>query len=211
LESDLNPDSHSREPLTFVGQICFADSWDILPELPGDLLVLLARGDDYVNTIGLWFNLDDGPLLDPKRVPKSGIALLPLHASLYRTIEYAKFPYGELKSNGLRYSVPLFRHITSTKIGGITPDVGGEYVRNEGETKDQYDARCQRLDAQLQAKYIGTLHSPEGPNQPYPYIGLANGSKLSARGRDAFLHIADCGGLSFYLEGDSVNISLNSC
>ena len=187
LESDIDPDSNSKEPLTFVGQICFADSTDIVPERPGDLLVLLACDDDYVNTFGLWFSLDEGPLLDPKRVPKSGIELTPLHASLYRTVEYAECPYDELKKDGLPYEMPLFRHITSTKIGGISPDL------------------------EAQARYLATLHTPEGPYQPYPFIGLPNGAELSQRDRDGILQIADCGGLSFYLlKGNSVEVVLNS-
>ncbi|MBX7105942.1 MAG: DUF1963 domain-containing protein [Gemmataceae bacterium] len=186
LKSDIDPDSGEHVPLTFVGQICFADSGEIVPKRPGDILVLLACGDDYVETIGLWFDLDDEPLLEANRIPKSGVNLTPLHASLYRTVEYADGPLDELKQKGFPYELPLFRHITSTKIGGISPGL------------------------ESQSKYLATLHSPEGTRQKHPFIGLPDGQKLTKKERDGVLEIADCGGLSLFRDGKSVHVILST-
>src|SRR5262249_50228385 len=88
-------------PYTFVAQLCFADSRDILPALPGEILVLLAETTegspagttDYQYWTFRWFSLDESDLLKPDEVPEPGWHIEPCHAALHRTAEYPQADY----------------------------------------------------------------------------------------------------------------------
>jgi hypothetical protein len=45
-KSEPWPQNADEEPLQFIGQICFADSRDLFPKLPGDVLLIFTDGDD---------------------------------------------------------------------------------------------------------------------------------------------------------------------
>jgi hypothetical protein len=202
---DVDEDSHDKEPLTYVGQICFADSRDIFPDLPKDMLILLTLGEGYGSIMGFWIDLDIGPLINPSRAPKSGWEPTPLHASLYRTVDYGTIPWEELKERGLSSRTQAFNYRTSSKIGGLSPDLGAEYVQEEGETDQEYSAKCQRIDTELQSRYLASLYSVERG-----FIGFPDGTILSKKDSRRILQVADCGGMTFYRDGDFVDVKLSS-
>jgi hypothetical protein len=128
------PTAPSGIPLTFVAQICFADSRDITPALPGDLLLIFteaknwgteedplydfmgeAEDDSYL--LFEWVSFHDCPLISQQEIPETGLRILPCSAALYRTWDYPQvdgFAYPDLAED-----IPGV--IEATKIGGICP------------------------------------------------------------------------------------------
>ncbi len=55
------PHSRSGTPMNFVAQFCFADSRDIIPKLPGDLLLIFVEGKEWSpgEYDFLWGDLDE--------------------------------------------------------------------------------------------------------------------------------------------------------
>lgn len=104
------PTGQNGAPSTFLGQICFADSRDILRngsgaplDLPGDVLLLFMPNPD-----GVWDGDDEDPkcmqwewhtlaLTDPMRasdVPEQPVKFAPCYAELHRTWDYPNVPEG---------------------------------------------------------------------------------------------------------------------
>jgi uncharacterized protein DUF1963 len=106
------------EPLRFIGQLCFADSRDILPKLPADVLLVFGDEDALLaepeRLFFEWRGLTDAPLVS--EVPAVDDVLVPFHGSLHRTSDWED---------------AIFE---GTKIGGRprfiqdVPDVSGAFV-----------------------------------------------------------------------------------
>src|SRR5271165_3488073 len=63
------PNTNRRKPYTFVAQFCFADSTEIVPKLPGDVLSVLAADSDYHDIELRWFKLGIRKLLTADKLP----------------------------------------------------------------------------------------------------------------------------------------------
>jgi hypothetical protein len=127
----------SGEPLTFVAQFCFADSRDIVPAIPGDILLFFAEGKEwrYRDEVGYdfswgdgderdsaphfeWVYLDDAlPLITREDAPQSKWRINPCYAAIHRTWDYPT-------ADGFAYPA-VYEHVPevfeATKIGGIRP------------------------------------------------------------------------------------------
>jgi hypothetical protein len=75
------------KPYTFVAQLCFADSRDILPDFPGDILCVLAAENDYMDLELRLFELGQ-ELLRPEDIPGPQWSIDACHATLHRTANY---------------------------------------------------------------------------------------------------------------------------
>jgi Domain of unknown function (DUF1963) len=131
------PLAPSGEPLTFVAQFCFADSRDIVPAIPGDILLFFAEGKEwrYRDEVSYdfswgdgderdsalhfeWVNLDDAlPLITREEALQAKWRIDPCYAAIYRTWDYPT-------ADGFAYP-GVYEHIPeildATKIGGVCP------------------------------------------------------------------------------------------
>ena len=146
----------SKEPLTFVGQLCFVDSKDIIDALPGDILLIFADADkngyDWGDSSRLplyfeWISLNEKDLIMADKVPLTEWKINPCFGSVFRTFDYpdlGAFDYPHI-SDFIPFSNP------ATKIGGVPT-----WVQNSKK---------------LAGKFLGQINSiaPE-IRDIYPYI-----------------------------------------
>lgn len=197
--SEAWPTFARREPYTFVAQFCFADSKDILPKLPGDILSILAVEPDYADFELRWFNLSNQELLPASKVPAPLWAIRPCHAFLYRTAEYP-LAHSELFEN---YPYPLSlwaRKFTGgSKIGGLW-ELRGELP----DPADFEDVKLRRAieksleDVRRQERsFICQLGSIQSTKRQ-PFINVESSEDLPRSRVKKFLMIGDVGGCDFF-------------
>jgi hypothetical protein len=111
------PHTGDGRPMTFVFQVCFADSRDIVTDLPGDVLLCFSDTDaccfDGSERLTLeWMRLGETDLVDRKNVPATPMYIAPVYGVIHRTYDYPSL-YND-------YDNPLHRLSTlnGTKIGG---------------------------------------------------------------------------------------------
>ena len=86
----------SGEPMVFFGQVCFADSRDLVGELPGDVLLIFTHGEhDHTSGDGLhyeWYPLGIEGLVTAAEVPDTpwGAAPYFMHLSRREEDEHAE-------------------------------------------------------------------------------------------------------------------------
>jgi hypothetical protein len=134
------PVARSGTPMNFVAQFCFADSRDITPTLPGDILLIFIEGkqwgykddqftffwgdyDDRDSEVVFeWVSLSNTPLITATEIPQTNWKIMPCYAAIHRTWDYPTV-------DGFAYR-HVAEHITpimeATKIGGIAPWIQGE-------------------------------------------------------------------------------------
>jgi hypothetical protein len=125
------PHDKDSEPLRFIGQLCFADSRDILPELPGDVLLVFGDEDALVDEperlVFEWWSLTSAPLVAQVSAVEEPLA--PYHAHLHRTDDWDDAVF------------------EGTKIGGLpkfiqdVPDIGGTFIGALGSISVPHDQR----------------------------------------------------------------------
>lgn len=107
------PCDRQGNPWNFLGQICFSDSSDIVPSLPGDvLLVFLDAHENYRfewQAIGLDF---DGP----RYVPEPAFSISPKHGYICRTFSFPAYDEDAGWSNDHENGYRLARY-EGTQIG----------------------------------------------------------------------------------------------
>jgi hypothetical protein len=114
------PCSSDGRPLSFIGQLCFADSQDIVGKLPGDVLLIFGpRGSEYLDPDEselevFWRNIDDGDLIEPSAIPETEFPIPPSYGVIHRTSDY---PGTESLLGGYR-EAELLAVLEGTKIGG---------------------------------------------------------------------------------------------
>jgi len=109
-------------PLTFVAQVCFADSRDIVAETPGDILLIFgdeeALSDDCDDQSALqfyWTGLTDLELVPTPIAPRSFWEIAPHYGVRHRTSDYLD----DVPEFGQYMRDYLLSQIEGTKIGGI--------------------------------------------------------------------------------------------
>jgi hypothetical protein len=137
----LWPTTSAGMPLTFIAQICFADSHDIVPRLPGDVLLVFTVGleirhkgkiryypaldnsyDDDFDTVFEWVTLDNFPLITRAEIPGTNWQTPPCYGTIYRAWDYPTidgFAYPHVSDH-----IPPV--VEATKIGGRCPWIQGE-------------------------------------------------------------------------------------
>lgn len=196
------PHLDRRTPLTFVAQLCFADSRDILPNLPGDILSLFAVEDDYSVPYTCWHRLSTERLLPPRKMPKPGWPIEPCHAVLHRTAEYPSLRWEHVKDAPYPLSVWARRFSDGTKMGG-TWMVRGELLNPEAyddpDLKREIEADHAKV-RQAECNFIATLGPINTPNR-WPFVNVADRDEVRESRMRGLLCIADCGGYDFFFDG----------
>lgn len=162
------PDNGSGK-MIFVGQICFADSKDIVGELPGDVLLVFAEKDggwfDDETLMFEWYELGLTNLIDPADVPQ--VEITPTHGQIHRTVDFE----GDIDE------LSELLVWEGTKIGGVRVSIQDE----------------EPLGAYLCS--MGSLNPGDCPDQP---LVNATGDQLRAHGPDRLLMWGDVGLLTIY-------------
>jgi uncharacterized protein DUF1963 len=193
------PVAPSGRPMAFVAQFCFADSRDIVPPLPGDLLLVFAQVEEWQrgkydiawgtdDTLAFeWASFGDAPLVTMDEVPRTDWHLLSTYGAIYRTWDYPsvdQFAYGEIAED-----IPGVWE--ATKIGGVDP-----------WTDDENLDRLHISGESAPGTYICTLGSVMPQiHKPYPLLNHPEPIDYLEWRREGALMIGDVGLVNFYLDG----------
>lgn len=192
------PRGRDGGPSEFLGQICFADSRDILRdrrgrqvELPGDVLLIFAAGRD-----GLWDSDKEDPtclqhewwplatprLMTAAEVPEGGSLLEPCYAELHRTLDYPDVPRDHpiLKMGGGERLCVL----EGGKIGGAP-----RFVQDTEPRPGSFIAA------------MGSIN-PAGPRFPLINVPVNLDGEFDMKG--AFLMFGDCGSLYLFVSREGL-------
>jgi hypothetical protein len=207
------PESESGEPCTFVAQFCFADSTDLLPELPGDILVIYSEEDDYSELQYYWLSLEDADdLVDPDSIPSQRWSIQPCYAVLHRTADFPEAKYASLEQYLDQYPYPfgLWSRwmLDATKIGGYWTE------RGELADPDSVDdpelrediRRCNERSRQMQDEFICQLGSLSG-GKPWPFLNAPTAKDVEERRTGRLLCLWDMGALALFFDGESLDES----
>lgn len=185
------PTSKLGKPMVFIAQLCFADSRDIIGEIPADLLLIFADDGlpDLINTrlqfewlplgISDLVAAEEAPAVDPE------YGLTPLFGSIHRMTDYPDLD--EFDGGYERYHWGNAASILATKIGGFP--------------------WWEQGDPQLPGQWLATLESIQPvTDQPYPFanepapIDLAEFRRID----DHLLIWGDVGRLYLQNSGDRI-------
>jgi hypothetical protein len=181
------PQSPEGKPLTFVGQVCFADSRDIVGQTPGDVLLIFADaqrlwgyGEDQTTALRFeWYDLGLTDLVKPGAVPETDWPLALYYGCLHRTYDY---PGTEnlFRRYGAWWCIGV---IEGTKMGGVPRWIHGE--------------------EDLPGRFLCTLGSISyRSDQPYPFLNEPEPRPWKIGGDDADLMWDDMGCLYLFLDED---------
>jgi hypothetical protein len=139
------PANGEGDALTFVAQLCFADSLDIVPSVPGDLLLVFGdqeclwdgREDEALRFH--WLSMSNDDLVGEGELPATEWQIARRYGARHRTVDYAsRLPGVD------RYSSPyLISAIEGTKIGGIprwiqsVPELPGRFIASLGSIQSE--------------------------------------------------------------------------
>jgi hypothetical protein len=86
------PKQTDGKPMTFIGQICFADSKDLTGGLPGDVLLMFAPSPVEVveSLVFEWYPLAMTNLMPAKKLPKQPWQFHPCYGYIYRAVNFPK-------------------------------------------------------------------------------------------------------------------------
>jgi hypothetical protein len=184
--------SHAGTPLNFVAQFCFADSGDISPKLPGDLLLIFVEGKAWApgeydflwgdlderdsEVVFEWVTLGDFPLVTREAIPQTPWQILPCYAAIHRTWDYPTV-------DGFAYP-HIAQHITpvmvATKIGGLCPWIQGE--------------------EDIPGTFLCALHSTwPDISEPFPFLNVPEPISYEESSKSHALMLGDVGLLYFFL------------
>ena len=121
------PSTSDGLPMRFMAQICFLDSKDLLPELPGDVLLILTEDeeswayDDLASMHFFWQRVQGEALVSVETFPSFEHEFV--HCDCYGVIHRsADYPDAQKAARSLKvrqnYNLAL---LSGTKIGGV-PD-----------------------------------------------------------------------------------------
>lgn len=198
-------------PYTFLFQICFGDSKDLIKRLPGDILSVLCAKPDFQDIEFRWFKTGIKNLQSPKTLPSSEWKIQPCHGVLHRTAEYPFADYVLFDE----YCYPLSSWATTfgagTKIGG---DWNPRGALPEPEEEDDFDPEIWKQiekarkheEWQLQAFVcqFGSLQAT--PRQPF--VNVKHRGDLVGDFEKQCLMIFDVGGFDFFCQGQTTDYQL---
>lgn len=199
----MDPNFEQGEPMEFLAQFNFSDSRDILPNLPGDIMLVFGPCDaNFPNPIVTeWVNEGIPDLVDPHRVPKPSKAKAEMI-----------FPWVRSPVHGFRYRVndypELARHANSevaflagrpaTKIGGMP-------------------GFLQKITAPP-GRFLCKLESVVAARgEQWHYVNCARPPKIRTRWSYekprsiAPLMIGDLGAIYFFIDGNRTVQAFNQC
>lgn len=186
------PVSKSGTPLNFVAQFCFADSRDIVPKLPGDvLLIFIQSGEwapgEYGFSIGSyperdgeivfeWVTLGDFPLVTRREIPKTGLEITLCYGSIHRTWDYPALDEQTYR-RVIQYLCPVTQ---ATKIGGACPWIQGA--------------------EDIPGTFLCALNSIHPKiSEPYPFLNVSEPMSYDEWRDSHMLMIGDVGLMYFFI------------
>ncbi|HEU5379017.1 MAG TPA: DUF1963 domain-containing protein [Ktedonobacteraceae bacterium] len=188
--------------LTFAAQICFADSHDIIPAPPGDILLIFTEAINWGNDesplydfmredesdsylLFEWVSLHDRPLVTSQQIPETGLHIMPCYATLHRTWDYPhrdEFAYPHLAEN-----IPGV--IEATKIGGICPH--SELPWSDYTEDETSEYLCSLVSISHEMYW------------PYPFLNVPEESDWLDWSSGEPLKIGDVGFMNLFFQQDS--------
>ena len=180
----------SGEPCLFLAQVNFADSRDLFPALPGEVLVLLVADTER----NLW---DPGVIhfewlpLGLRPVARCDKSLIALRAGPFYGVIHRSADYPETLDSARRlklrdgWNLPV---LNGTKIGGVP-----HFIQSGDDSRGQF--LCQ----------LGSIQA--APDVPYPWVNQAEPLTLDfddrgIHGRGNEVLFADLGSFYLFLRGD---------
>lgn len=146
------PCGKDGSPLTFLAQVCFADSPGLAGELPGQVLAVF--GDEFAlddldaDVLRFeWIELGDEKLIQRDSLPKTQLEVTPCYGAIYRTSDCPNAVRRFRGIDGAKNTAVL----QGTKIGGVP----------------NWIQRPARLAGRFLCS-IGSVHP--ALDQPYPYL-----------------------------------------
>jgi len=200
------PELEGGEPLTFVAQLSFADSLDILPPLPGNLLSIFAAGDDYMDLVVTWLETGDGgDAMPPSDMPSPSWAIAPLHAQLHRTFDYPDADYDLFEGYGHPLSSWAKVLDECTKLGGAGRLKGelpqpAEFPPDSPSRRSIEESWARRR--KREQSFIGQIRSVTAWGA-CPFI---NADVRPADAAARLLSIGDLGGYDFFQDGEETDL-----
>lgn len=212
------PADSDRKPMAFVAQINFCDSTDLVPSLPGNLLLIFSKlyisawpgepsvarmGEEFDDQSSMRFVFLNTNETDSKNVigkgdaPDTGFQLWPLHGHIFRTSDHQTL-YDEYvkphrsRIGGMWVDPPAV--LLGTKIGG-------------SPVWEQEAAEClkQGLSLDFLCQVISDRADLEKPD---PYIGhpqpFDESTIEESREQERRLCIADLGSLYLFWDGEKI-------
>lgn len=188
------PVARSGTPMNFVAQFCFADSRDIIPALPGDILLIFIEGkkwgrgdedydflwgdyDERDSSVAFeWVSLGNFPLTTKAEIPKTPWQILPCYAAIYRTWDYPTI-------NGFAYR-HIAEHITpimaATKIGGLPA-----WIQPEEDIPGTFLCSLESIDPEI--------------SRPFPFLNVPEPISYEEWRNSRRLLIGDVGTMYFFI------------
>jgi hypothetical protein len=206
----LWPIDISGKPMTFLAQICFCDSRDLVPALPGDVLLIFAMTEEWQHgAYGIswghadalafeWAALGDAPLVTAEEIPDTSLHYLPCYGTIYRTwdAEFAPDNLDHPLPDGDAELLSECAVVDGTKISGIASWLD-----------DEDECRLDREEHLPPGEYLCTLASLMlDISEPFALLNLPvpiepqDGSRYEAWRQSNPLMIADAGLLNFFLD-----------
>lgn len=200
------PTSGDGEPFTFIAQFCFADSKDILPRLPGDILCVLAAASDYQVIELRWFKLGVGALTPVEQVPAPRWTIHPCHAVLHRTAEHPEAKSELFERYPYPFSLWARKFTDGSKMGGLW-QLRGELPNpaaiEDAKVRASVEESWKRV-RRREKTFICQLGSVQ-PTKRQPFIDVEKREHLVRSHAENFLMIADVGGYDFFYEGEQTD------
>jgi uncharacterized protein DUF1963 len=145
------PQDEGGNPLRFTAQLCFADSRDIVADLPGDVLLIFGDDDallaDPEDLVFEWSSLGIQDVASEAPQPTTGEPLTPYYGIIHRTEDWPDAPAQFPDRYRNRWASPwLLSVFEGTKIGGIPsgiqgqPTIGGRFLAALGSISASYSA-----------------------------------------------------------------------
>jgi hypothetical protein len=178
------PLDEDHAPLTFVAQICFSDSLDLVGNLPGDVLLIFARRvsvyQERSDALRFeWTQIGEPELVETAALPNTDWQLVPCYGEIYRTCD---FP--DAGNAFRRYSTSyLLNILEGTKIGGLP-----RWIQPPPSLQGRFLAAVGSIDVQPYAK------------RSYPLINVFE--PISALDDQYYLMWGDVGTLYLFLSDD---------
>jgi hypothetical protein len=173
-------------PMTFLAQFCFADSMDLVGNVPGDVLLIFAEDDEFARPDALtfeWYDLGLEDLINPQDVPPPRWTFVNCHGYRYRTADY---PAGAGLVDRDGFCGQHMAFLGGTKIGGVASFI-------HGEEDEPYRAHLK------ECRFLGTLSAIcPWPKKEWPWIDRQEPYQKIPQ--NAELEMVDAGCANFFVD-----------
>ena len=176
------PQSAAEVPMTYIAQVCFADSRDLVGDLPGDILLIFGEQEgiweEDPSAIRFeWMSIDQPDLISQDDVPSSSWDIVPCYGQLFRTHDS---PGSETHLQAYERSGNL-AVLEGTKIGGVPRWIQG--------------------DSQLPGRFLCSIGSiAVGGNRSFPFVNV---SEPPGWRTDDYVMWGDMGSFYIFITGNA--------